>query len=111
MATSTGLDLRLGFVPLSHIKEPCTSSRPGCVPLSGAALALSTVLAALPASLPRRKKSAAKGKRRRDLPEEVTSRLGEANMLYATGRNHEAIAKLMEASKPPARAQGARLLC
>ncbi|KAL4427748.1 hypothetical protein ABPG75_001837 [Micractinium tetrahymenae] len=43
-----------------------------------------------------RKKAAAKGKRRRELPEEVTAKLGEANMLYATGQNHEAIAKLME---------------
>lgn len=55
---------------------------------------------------PCRKKSAAKGKRRRELPEEVTSRLGEANMLYATGKNHKAIAKLMEASRAGGRLLG-----
>lgn len=43
-----------------------------------------------------RKKAAAKGGRRRDIPEDVAAALGEANLLYAMGQHHEAIAKLME---------------
>ncbi|PSC75147.1 general transcription factor 3C polypeptide 3 isoform X1 [Micractinium conductrix] len=43
-----------------------------------------------------RKKAEKKGAKRRELPEAVTSKLGEANLLYATGQNQEAIGKLME---------------
>ncbi|PRW60262.1 general transcription factor 3C polypeptide 3 isoform X1 [Chlorella sorokiniana] len=43
-----------------------------------------------------RKKADARGVKRRDIPEAVSSLLGEANLLYATGQHHEAIAKLMD---------------
>lgn len=37
--------------------------------------------------------------KRRDIPEAVSVLLGEANLLYATGQHHEAIAKLMDVSR------------
>ncbi|KAI7842713.1 hypothetical protein COHA_003644 [Chlorella ohadii] len=43
-----------------------------------------------------RKKADARGVKRRDIPEAVSVLLGEANLLYATGQHHEAIAKLMD---------------
>lgn len=44
----------------------------------------------------RRKKAGKAGTRRRDVPEAVAAKLGQANLLYAMQQHHEAIALLME---------------
>ena len=76
-------------------ERPCAMLRPPSAWINTPA---PTACSPLPAC---RKKAEKKGAKRRELPEAVTSKLGEANLLYATGQNQEAIGKLMEVSKPP----------